>query len=273
MRPIITYLDYRTYLLEFYEENRAQDDFFSIRYFARKVGMDHGYLAKLVHQKVHMADGHVEKFLEFCGLKGRDADYFRTLVRFNKARTQDQTSALFEKLMSLAGVEFHPIEKDQVEFYSSWHHTAIRSLIGIRPFSGDFEDLAKQLNPYVEPRKVAESVRLLERLKLIEKAEDGTYRLTHALITTGGFQAAAIRQFQREMLHLAEESLVRHPKEHRDISTVTISLDKADLAEIKDRIAALRQSIMKMSAKGARPEAIYQLNVQLFPLSRMGKAR
>jgi uncharacterized protein (TIGR02147 family) len=273
MKLLKQYLEYRLFLHDFYEAKRAEDDFFSYRYMARKVGMDHGYLVKLLHQKVHIAEGHIVRFMEFCGLTGSDGDYFRTLVHFNKSKNPDEVRILFEKLTALAGVKFHSLEKDQFEFYTAWHHSAIRALLGVVKFTGDYESLANSLNPPIDAKQAMDSVRLLERLKLIGKDGSGVYRPTHALITTGdNLQASAVRQFQREMIRLAGESLARHPKEHRDVSTVTISVDSADLVEIRDRISALRQSIMKLSAKSPNPDAVYQLNVQIFPLNKLGKA-
>ena len=274
MLRVKQYLEYRLYLHEFYEARRAEDDFFSYRFMARKVGMDHGYLVKLLQQKVHLAEGHIEKFIEFCGLEGRDAEYFKTLVHFNKSKNPDETGILFEKLMAMAGIETHTVEKDQFEFYTAWYHSAIRALLGHLKFSGDCEDLGKRLSPPVVGKQVKESISLLERLKLIRRNTEGEYAPTESLITTGAnLQAAAVRQFQREMIKLAEESLVRHPKDQRDISTVTLSLEAADLEEIRHRISALRQSIMNMAAKATRPDSVYQLNVQLFPLSQTRQVR
>lgn len=273
MKSVKQYLEYRAYLHDYYESRRAEDDFFSYRFMARKVGMDHGYLVKLLQQKVHLAEGHLVKFVEFCGLKGRDEDYFRTLVHFNKSKNPDETAILFEKLMALAGVEAHPVEKDQFEYYSAWYHSAIRALLGHMKFNGEGGSLAKALNPPIPEKQALESVQLLERLKLVRKDEEGMYEPTDALITTGGnLQAAAVRQFQHEMIRLADEALVRHPKEQRDISSVTLSIEAADLGEVRARIAALRQSIMNLASLSANPDSVFQLNVQLFPLSRIKKA-
>jgi uncharacterized protein (TIGR02147 family) len=274
MKPIKQYLEYRDYLHDFYEFKRAEDDFFSIRYMASKVDMDHGYLVKLLHKKVHMAEGHIGRFVKLCGITDSDVDYFKTLVQFNKSKNPDEIGHLFEKLTALAGVQFHKLEKDQYEFYNSWHHAAIRGLLGVLKFKGDFESLAKNLNPPIDAKQAMESIRLLERLDLIRKDGDGVYHPTHTLITTGdNLQASAVRQFQRGMIRLAEEALNRHPKEDRDISTVTISVGLDDLEEIRARVSALRQSIMKLSAKSDHAEAVIQLNIQVFPLNKLKKSR
>ena len=88
MKPLKQYMEYRDFLHDFYETKRAEDGFFSVRYMANKVGMDHGYLVKLLHQKVHMAEGHIGRFVKLCGITGSDVDYFKTLVRFNQKAGQ-----------------------------------------------------------------------------------------------------------------------------------------------------------------------------------------
>jgi uncharacterized protein (TIGR02147 family) len=39
----------------------------------------------------------------------------------------------------------------QYEVFSHWRHLVIRSLIGMFGFSGDYESLAKQVQPKVTP--------------------------------------------------------------------------------------------------------------------------
>lgn len=269
MKPVRQYLDYRAFLHDFYEHKRQEDGFFSYRYMARKVKMDHGYLVKLMQGKVHLTEGHIPPFLSICGLQGRDAVYFKTLVRFNKSKQPEETSILFDRLMVLAGPEIHAVERNQFEYFKAWHYCAIRESLGHMEFHGDFDALARSLNPRITVKQAREGVRLLESLDLIRKDRKGVYRPTGALLTTGpGLEASAVRQFQMEMIGLGKRSLQRDPKEQRDISTVTLSLDLAELQEVRDRIAVLRQSLMSLAAKTPKPNAIYQLNVQLFPLSQ-----
>ena len=70
-------------------------------------------------------------------------------------------------------------------------------------------------------------------------------------------------------MRLAERSLREDPKEVRDISTVTVAVRFSDLEEIRTRIRELRQSIMHMMADSGDPDCVYQLNFQVFPLSRV----
>lgn len=272
MPDVLDYLDYRQYLREVYDWRKKRgDSFFSYRYMASRIGIDPGYLAKLLQGKVHLGESSIEPTIKLLHLEGKAAAYFLQLVTFGKARSDRQISEEFEKLMSLKGVGARTLDEDRFAFYQSWVHSAVRSLIGIRPFRGDFADLARRLSPPVSEEQARESVELLERLELIRKDEDGTWELTERFVTTGdGWRSQAVRTFQGQTMELARESLARHVPEKRDISTVTVTLSQEDMPELRERIAQFRQDILRMARESRRQDSVYQLNIQLFPLTEKG---
>ena len=272
MPDVLDYLDYRQYLREVYDWRKKRgDSFFSYRYMASRIGIDPGYLAKLLQGKVHLGESSIEPTIKLLHLEGKAAAYFLQLVTFGKARSDRQISEEFEKLMSLKGVGARTLDEDRFAFYQSWVHSAVRSLIGIRPFRGDFADLARRLSPPVSEEQARESVELLERLELIRKDEDGTWELTERFVTTGdGWRSQAVRTFQGQTMELARESLARHVPEKRDISTVTVTLSQEDMPELRERIAQFRQDILRMARESRRQDSVYQLNIQLFPLTEQG---
>jgi uncharacterized protein (TIGR02147 family) len=74
-------------------------------------------------------------------------------------------------------------------------------------------------------------------------------------------------------LELAKESLENHPKENRDIATMTIGIAPEDLDEIKQLAKEFRQSILKIKSKGSKANCVYQVNTQIFPLSKVEKRK
>ena len=100
--------------------------------------------------------------------------------------------------------------------------------------------------------------------------KDGRYEVVGPPLTTGEkWQSTAIRNFQIESLRLAQRALCEDPKDHRDISTVTVAVRFSDLEEIKTRIRELRQSIMHMLTDSGDPDCVYQINFQVFPLTKV----
>ncbi|MBN1127797.1 MAG: TIGR02147 family protein [Chitinispirillaceae bacterium] len=274
MRSIFDYLEYRDFLRDFYEEKKSERSFFSYRLFGSKVGMDASYLAKVLIKIRHIADSSIRSFIDFCGLRGAEAEYFETLVHFVKSKSHKESKLLFEKMLSFKGVKTSTLLENQYAFYQKWYHSAIRSVIEFINFKGDYKALAEKLSPPISVREAKESVQLLEKLRLIKKDESGRYRMTDTAITSGPqWRSLAIQTFQEETIRLSGESLSRHPKETRDISTVTMNINTHDFDEIRERVKEFRSSIIKYVSEQPAPDRVVQLNIQLFPLSRIDGGR
>jgi uncharacterized protein (TIGR02147 family) len=270
MKSVFEYLDYRDFLKDFYEEKKSEHSFFSYRLFGSKVGLDASYLAKVLIGQRHISNGSIGKITAFCGLREREADFFETLVHFVKARSHKESKLLFEKLLSQKSVGAKTLLPHQYAFYQKWYHSALRSILEFYDFRGDYRALAQQLSPPISAREAKESVRLLEKLGLIKKDETGRYRMTDAAITTGPqWHSLAIQAFQEETIRLSAESLARHPKNHRDVSTVTMNISAQNFEEIRERINEFRSSIIKFVNEQSSPDRVVQLNIQLFPLTQI----
>jgi uncharacterized protein (TIGR02147 family) len=270
MKSVFGYLEYRDFLRDFYEEKKSERSFFSYRLFGAKVGIDASYLAKVLIKHRHISNDSIGKFADFCGLKDREAEYFETLVHFVKAKSHKESKLLFEKLLSLKGVSARTLVEHQYAFYQKWYHSAIRSVLEFYDFRGNYKALAEQLSPKIPVKEAKESIRLLEKLQLVKKDENGRYRMTDSAITTGPqWHSLAIQSFQEETIRLSAESLARHPKKHRDVSTVTMNINEQNFQEIKERIKEFRSAIIKYANEQSSPDRVIQLNIQLFPLSNV----
>jgi uncharacterized protein (TIGR02147 family) len=270
MKSIFEYLDYRAYLKDFYEERKSRQSFFSYRLFGDKVGVDPSYLVKVFIKCRHISHKSIPRFTAFCGLSGKEAEYFEALVHFVKAKSHSQSKLYFEKLLSIKNVNAQQLLPQQYEYYRKWYHSAIRSVLEYYDFRGDYKLLAEQIDPPVSRKEAKESIGLLSSLGLIKKDDDGRYRLTNTAITTGPeWQALAIQAFQEETIRLSHESLKRHPQKHRDVSTVTMNINENDFQELKERIREFRESAINYVNEAQDPNRTYQLNIQFFPVSKI----
>ncbi len=271
MKPVFEYLDYRAYLKDYYDERKSRQTFFSYKVFGKKVGLDGSYLAKVLIGARHIADDSVKAFIEACDLAGKEAEYFEVLVLFAKSKTEPEEKVHFERLLNLKNVGAQLLLANQFEYYKTWYHSAIRSILEYFDFRGDYAELAEGLSPPVTVKEAEESIALLTTLGLIEPDAEGRYRVTNANVTTGPqWRSLAIESFQEESLRLSRESIKRHPKHIRDFSTVTMTINAADYAEIRDRIKEFRGSVINYVNRSTHPDRTYQMNIQLFPLTRIG---
>jgi len=263
------YLDYRDYLAELYRVRKDAKPWYSFKAFGDKAGMDSSLLAKVISKARHIADDSIPHFAQACGLEGRPADYFLAMVHFTKAKEDAEAKEWFERMLSLRISQSRRVDGDGYAFYQKWYHTAIRAALDYYTFDGsDPASFGCHLLPAISGEEVVESVGLLESLGLIARDAQGAYRPTELGITSGsGWKSVAVHTFQSETLRLALAGLDRIPKSLRNYSTLTMNLSAEDYEEVKDRIKEFRQQLIKFIHSRAQGDRVYQMNVQLLPLT------
>lgn len=272
MPNIFDYLNYPSYLKDYYEARKRQNRYFSYRFMGRFLGMDPGFLVKVVQGRTQLPEKAIPAVAKLCKMAEREAEYFEALVQYGRAKTREDIKNRYERLIALRGMESRPLDPTQYDYYRKWYNGAIRALLTFWDFGGDYAALAARIHPPISEQDARESVALLESLGIIRKASSGRYEVLGPPITTGEkWRSAAISRYQQESIELALQSLMQDPKHVRDISTLTVAIRFQDLEEIKSRIKELRQSLMHMMSDNGDPDCVYQLNFQVFPLTRVNE--
>ncbi len=156
------------------------------------------------------------------------------------------------------------------EYFSKWHHIAIREMLYYFPFNGNYRDLSKQLVPAISENEAKDSIELQERLEIICKDDNGCFKQVSSTLTTGNetFHNLELENFQIETIELAKRALDTFPAEQRDISTLSLSLSKKGFSKAKQILQDTRKQLLKEAQQDAQEERVYQINFQLFPLSK-----
>jgi uncharacterized protein (TIGR02147 family) len=265
------YSDYRQFLRDAYESNKAKQSTFSYRYLAHKGGVNSSAFFKYVIEgKRNLSKGTLLKTCLAFGLKDKDAEYFENLVFFNQAKTIKEKNLYFDRLTRLRGLfDVKRVEQNQFAFYGQWYHSVIRELLPMVRPAGDPKALAQALLPPITPKQAQESVDLLHKLGLARKDAQGNWRPTDPVLTTGNpIASQAVVNFQLRMLDLAREAYDRCPPGDRLMSSTTLSVSEAGVELFKKRIRQLRAELLELARVEEKPDRVYQLNVNFFPTSR-----
>jgi len=269
MNSIFDFFDYQAFLRYYIDERKKENSWFSYRYFALKIDMDHSNLIKVLLGKRHISKQNALSITNFLKFNTKEKEYFTTLVDFNKSKNDAKSNILLEELLSIKNVQPKKLETDQYDYYREWYHTAIYSLIDYFDFRGNYKELAAELNPVISVKEARESITLLEKLKLIEQNGDGRYVQTHKLLTSGhNWHSLAIQKFQEETIKLSLRSLTHDNKNIRDITTLTMALSRSDMEAIKEITEQYRKSVIKVINESGPGDMVYQLNIQFFPLTQ-----
>ncbi|MFP4243140.1 MAG: TIGR02147 family protein [Chitinispirillaceae bacterium] len=274
---VFDYTDYRCYLADYYHQQKLASKVFSYRYFAKKASINSvGLYKDVVEGRQSLGKALVFKFSAAIGHNKREAEYFQNMVFFNEAGSAEERKLFFERMRSFYGSRARVVKATHYEFYHKWYYSAVRMLIAIGRFSStaaDYRRIAKTLNPRIRPEEAQKAVRVLERLQLIRKEPDGFFAVNDSTISTGtlkpdkSLSILNVVNFQKEMSALANDSLDRFGIENINLSTLTLGISESTMTSIRQELSSVRKRIAELAENDSRPNRVFQLNMQFFPLS------
>jgi uncharacterized protein (TIGR02147 family) len=269
MNKIFDYLNYRCFLKDYFKEQKAKSPYYSYKYIANKAGLkSKSFIHEVVTGKKNLSKTSLFALGKALGLNARSFAYFENLVAFNQAGDDEQKNHFFKKLIELSKrSSSRIISRDQYDYFSRWHHSTIRELVGMVDFKGDYTLLGRLLRPSISGREARESMELLERLGLIRK-KDNRYEIVDKSITTGDEVASmAIKNFHAQNLNIAASALYNCPADERDISSIIGALSCEGFAAIKCEIQSFRKKLMEIMDRDKNKRCVYAINFQIFPTS------
>jgi len=268
MPDLYSYTDYRAYLRDWFDNCKKDRAFMSFRYMARRTGIDAGYLAHVMQGTKHIAETSIAALVKFLDLKAREAHFFEELVLFSRAKNEREIKERFHKLMTLRSSSARELSARQTRYWSYWYYPAVRLTLLTFEFRGDFADLGARLSPAITALEAEEAIQVLSELQLIRCEESGIYTVLDPHVSTGdAWQSLAIREFQEQTLRLAGESLQRHPKNLREISTLSLAIPRAEVPTLQEMVREFRQQVAKWALSLNDSDCVMQVDLAMFPIA------
>jgi uncharacterized protein (TIGR02147 family) len=212
----------------------------------------------------------VGRFADALGLEGPDAEFFIDLVAFGQAQSVAEKNRAFERLA--ASRRFRAarrIDGELFAYLSHWYNPAIRELAARDDFQEDPRWIAAQLRPRVSPAEAAEAMKLLLSLGLLVR-DPTTGKVTRGeptLTTEHEVRSLGAAAFHRQMLEQAGAAIETVPREERDFAALTVCVSPETARLVKERIHQFRETLAEICDADTQGSAVYQLNIQWFPLS------
>lgn len=273
MINIFQYQNYRTYLRDYYQQQKKAFRYFSYRYFSNKAGINaSAFLYYVIENRRNLTKSSILKISSAIGHSREEAEYFENLVFFNQGKTIQEKTLYYTKIIEAhRPFDMQTINKDQFEFYAQWYHSVLRELVTLVDFQNDYKKLASMIFPPINEKQARKSIALLNKLGLIERDDDGCYQQTNRIIGVSpkGADGCIIEKFQQEMLALAVQSYDRFPRTERlgAATTFCISRPAFELFIVKSR--EFRKELLEIARLDDNPDHIIQLSMNLFPLARI----
>ena len=268
---VFSYHDYREYLRAFWEHKSQTSRGFSVRGFLKKAGIANpSFFRQVLESKRNLTEQTLSQFQQALQPPPHEAEYFAALVRFNQAKHNAEKQAQYLHMRELAGqAKVRTVGERSFGFYEKWYIPVLRELLCIHPHPHNMAELGRSLHPPVPTTEVREAVKRLIDLGFIQKTPQGTFQQTDPLLSTGfEVHSMAVRDFNRQMVELAGQSLHNIPVPERNITGVTMAISESTYHQITHELHQMQDRILQLVANDPQADRVYQLNTLLFPVSK-----
>lgn len=248
---------HRTLLLDEFASRKGRNPRYSLRAFARDVGISPTSLSQVLSEKRKLSKKNILRIAERLALSPQEVANLLSHITRNEPNNVEQSA-------------FLQIQDDTFRMMSDWYYFAILSLSRLPTNKANPDWVAKRLG--ISAVEAATAVERLQRLGFLEVAKGKLRRTAAPLTTTTDIPSAALRKFHKQNLRLAELAIEQEPIQRREVTSITMAIDPALLPSAKKRIIAFRNKLCDFLESGSAKE-VYTLALQLFPLTKKGDSQ
>jgi len=265
---LFNYSNYRDFLKTYYTDKKQNNYNWSYEAWARKLGVTKAHICNLLNGNRLPGDSMTEKLCEYFQFGEDERNYFEGLVDLAKVDSDSDTAlkAIQKISSSHPQKKFRVLNNEELEIMGRWQYHALWALVGTRDFVNDSRAISYSLNYALSPEEVEEAINKLLSLRLLAFKEGKLVKAQKRFCSTNNIPNEVVKTYHENMIQKAKDSIRSVPVGKRNVSSITISVDRVDMGRIKNDIDNFKEQMMLKYGKEIGDD-VYQLNVQLFPLS------
>ena len=233
--------------------SQVKNPAYSIRAFAKKLGLGFGTLSQVLAGKRTLATKSTLKVLDRIS-----------------ANPLDRAKILNSKKLT-PSYEYNLLQADQHFILSEWHYLAILNLLRTHDFVSTYEHIAGRLGISVALAKQA--IERLERTQLIKTQNKKWVRTNLALSTTDQISSPAVRKSHAIHLELANAALETQTLDQRDFTWLTFAFDPNHMQAAKEKIREFQDEFSEQFSTSKEATEVYRMGIQLFGLTQPQKTK
>lgn len=276
---IYDYVDYRMFLRDAVKAKLAAQPRLSLRALAKRAGFaSPGYVQMVIGKKRNLTLRSSERLAEVLGLRETEARFFNLLVRLNQARELEEKRTLIDEMYALAKTnpakalrKIAAIRILGLDF--AWYNFVILELATCRSFALTPQNVFRAMLGRVSHTDLVGGFRFLENQGFLRRtAKAYTLAAYTQLQTPDEVQSLNVQELHRNNCWNAERAL-QLPLKEREFQGITMALSEEKFAELKKLLKGWSQEIGSRFANDPDAENVYQINLQVFPVTDTAASR
>lgn len=255
----MNFLDPKHFLLKEYEERCARNGSYSLRAFARDLGLPSGRLSQYLSGQRRVTKKMADRISNRLSHSPDQRFEFFNAVEFEKCKAKGLP------FKGQVKSHRHTLGQNSFDIIANPLHFALLSLMDTEDFSPDLDWIAQRMS--VKPQEVQACLLRMEQKGLIRKTKEGWEQTYNSLESTDGVLSPAVQKAHAKVLEEALEVQKKLELEIRDITSMCMTMDTDQMAEAKKMIRDFREMFTQKMESGPKKE-VYRLNIQFVPLTK-----
>ncbi len=252
---------------------KSKNSHYSLRSFARDLGISAGQLSKLINRKISLTRQQAARVAVVLELSKSQTTLFVQSAILNAPANAKVSKQLREKTKKEASGKLKnafPMTNYSVERFkaiSQWYHLPLLELTYLESFNANESWIANQLG--ISMIEARDAIHRLIDLGLLEKCPLKGLRKTTSHLFINSNSEPEVRKYERSMI---EKSLTRldqfseMDKNQQLINSITFPTSVKRIPEVRAAILEFQKKILKLIQNDSFEE-VYQMNCQLFPIT------
>lgn len=245
-------MDFVEVLEKEYSRRLVVNSNYSLRAFARDLGIDQSSLSKVLARKRQLTD--------------------EVIVRV--ASNLKLSSSQIKKIINASNITSnHPtyenLDYDRFVAISDWYHDAILELIETHHFKPETKWIAARLG--IKEVQAKAAVRRLIKLKFLEVGANGEWidKSKVNSIHPQDVSLIALRTYQKQILANSIKSIDSVDLSERSHTSNTFSASKENIEDAKKLIAKCRKDVAALLRSSDQPKTeVFHIHIGLFPVTK-----
>ena len=260
--------DSRSLLKHFLNEAKNKDPLFSQSSFAKRIEVKPEFISDLLKGRKKFKVRYVSLFAEAMQLNKDEARYFKLLVKSENSQSEEERELYVELLQNEKN---RHSELDETVFRDDdfLGNSLAFTLLNMPYMSKKLplSDYKKVLKHKADAQEIYSAIEKAVELGFLKIEEDGTTtRLKKDVRSPRGEVIEASHKYYREVSDKAMQSLSVDISE-REFQCFALPVSKRKLPQLKELFRSFRKELTHFCAHEG--DEIYQVNLQLFPLTEI----
>lgn len=266
MKAIYQYVDYKTFLKDWFLERKKSPSGFSYAKFSQLAGLGSpNYMKVVIEGKRNLTIANIHQVAAGIRLNFDETQYFEALTLLGQSKTQIEKSYFKRRLRNLKQSKpARSFELKHVNLIGQWYFPAVVVILDGCAITEAQRTIRQKTG--LNDRQVGEVISALRENNMLQE-ENGFYKLefSHFLIHDKKALSDANKQYLRDQLRLSSELLDKKYSKGPKFYAHTFTVSKDSFLTYAEKIDSFISTLTAESNEES-PDEVTQLNIQFFKI-------